>query len=447
MVNTRSVRAGNQAQPLGQGQGQGQLPNNLPPHLPPQIPNMFPPVDHAEGGDENQPHNSAHNSTSIANQDVVTTQLAAMQQYLEKTGSEQRGAPPPHHNTDSIPHPLNTNIKLEPYLVGFKIPQLETYDGMKDLDDHLHAFYSCMQAQNASNALMCKIFPSTLCVVKMTSSFNVVIERPTLTEIRVVVSQSHLCMKFPSPMGITTLREDETRATPVEDVEKVQIDDRDPNRKTQIGTRLNPKERAELIAFLRANKDVFAWTSTDMPGIPTSVSQHKLNTNPLKKPIAQKRCLFGGERLQVIKEKVEKLLQIGFIRRVDYCKWVANLMLVKKANVPTTPEDEEKTSFYASDEIYCYVMMPFDLKNVGATYQKMRGIEVNPEKITAIAKMEPPKSVKDIQRLTGNVATLHRFISKSVDKCLPFFKIMRSVAQKDGSSKQKKFEGKLHSMS
>ncbi|GKV46623.1 hypothetical protein SLEP1_g53597 [Rubroshorea leprosula] len=78
MVNTQSVRAGNPSQPLRQGQ----VPNNLPPHLPPQIPNMFPPVDHAEGGDENQPHNLAHNSASTNNQDVVTTQLAAMQQQF-----------------------------------------------------------------------------------------------------------------------------------------------------------------------------------------------------------------------------------------------------------------------------------------------------------------------------------------------------------------------------
>ncbi|GKV27839.1 hypothetical protein SLEP1_g36962 [Rubroshorea leprosula] len=81
---------------------------------------------------------------------------------LEKLVVEQRGIPPPHPAADSVPHPLSTNIILEPYPVGFRIPQLETYDGTKDPDDHLHAFYSCMQAQNASDALMCKIFPSTL---------------------------------------------------------------------------------------------------------------------------------------------------------------------------------------------------------------------------------------------------------------------------------------------
>ncbi|GKV04519.1 hypothetical protein SLEP1_g16672 [Rubroshorea leprosula] len=270
-------------------------------------------------------------------------------------------------------------------------------------------------------------------VVKMASSFNIVIGRPTLTEIRAVVSQSHLCMKFPTPMGIATLRgnqevarhcyitsvtqptkgkdktpevipqqipdnqqvmgveiidnrpDDETRAAPVEDVEEVLVDDRDPSRKTQIGTRLNPEERAELIAFLRANNDVFAWTSADMPGIPTS-------------------------RLQAVKEEVEKLLQAGFVRKVDYCEWGKWRMCIDYTNlnnacpkdcypmssidklveaassnerlslldaysgyhqVPMAPEDEEKTSFYAGDEIYCYVMMPFGLKNAGATYQKM----------------------------------------------------------------------------
>ncbi|GKU89479.1 hypothetical protein SLEP1_g3611 [Rubroshorea leprosula] len=195
MVHTRSVRAGNSSLPHGQGQPSNnlpplippQIPPQLPPQFPPQVPTIFPPIDHAEGGDKNQPHTSAHNLTSTANQDVVTAQLATMQQYesqgqshiapaqqpipddvtrrldsLEKLVAEHRGAPPPHHAADSIPHPLNTNITLEPYPAGFKIPQLETYDGTKDPDDHLHAFYSCMQAQNASDALMCKIFPSTL---------------------------------------------------------------------------------------------------------------------------------------------------------------------------------------------------------------------------------------------------------------------------------------------
>ncbi|GKU97907.1 hypothetical protein SLEP1_g10981 [Rubroshorea leprosula] len=78
MVKTRSVRGGNSSQPLRRGQ----VPSNFHPHLPPPIPNTLPHADQAEGRDENQPRNSAHNSAFTANQDVVATQLAAMQQQF-----------------------------------------------------------------------------------------------------------------------------------------------------------------------------------------------------------------------------------------------------------------------------------------------------------------------------------------------------------------------------
>ncbi|KAK0582506.1 hypothetical protein LWI29_026330 [Acer saccharum] len=54
-----------------------------------------------------------------------------------------------------------------------------------------------------------------------------------------------------------------------------------------------------------------------------------------------------------------------------------------------------------------------------------RGIEVNPEKIQALAKMVSPRTLKDVQRLTGCLASLSRFIAKSTDRCLPFFKVLK----------------------
>jgi hypothetical protein len=56
-----------------------------------------------------------------------------------------------------------------------------------------------------------------------------------------------------------------------------------------------------------------------------------------------------------------------------------------------------------------------------------RGIEANPEKVRAVLEMEVPKTTKQLQRLTGRIAALNRFISRSTDKCLPFFKILRKV--------------------
>ncbi|KAL8135308.1 hypothetical protein AgCh_010101 [Apium graveolens] len=56
-----------------------------------------------------------------------------------------------------------------------------------------------------------------------------------------------------------------------------------------------------------------------------------------------------------------------------------------------------------------------------------RGIEANPDKIKAILDMEPPRSIKAIRKLTGRVVAFGRFISKSGDKCFPFFKSLKKV--------------------
>ena len=50
-----------------------------------------------------------------------------------------------------------------------------------------------------------------------------------------------------------------------------------------------------------------------------------------------------------------------------------------------------------------------------------RGIEANPDKIKVVLDMHPPSNTKEIQRLTGRIATLSRFVSISSDKCRPFF--------------------------
>ena len=54
-----------------------------------------------------------------------------------------------------------------------------------------------------------------------------------------------------------------------------------------------------------------------------------------------------------------------------------------------------------------------------------KGIEVNPEKVRAILELEPPMMVKAVQNLNGKVTALNRFVSKAMDKCLPFFRVLR----------------------
>jgi hypothetical protein len=262
--------------------------------------------------------------------------------------------------------------------------------------------------------------------------------------------------------------------------------------------------------------------------------------------VKQRRRTFAAEQNQAIAEEVGKLLKAEFIQEVDYPEWLANVVLVKNSNgkwrmridftnldkacpkdslplplidllVDSTSgqellsfmdaflgynqiymeeTDKEKTSFIIDRGLYCYKMMPFILKNAGATYQRLvnkmfqrqigknvkvyvedvlvksiqatkhivdlretfqtlrkhkmklnpmkcafkvssgkflgfmvsqRGIEVNPDKVKAVLDMQARRTTKQLQQLTGRIAALNRFIPRSTDKCLPFFKILRKA--------------------
>ena len=118
----------------------------------------------------------------------------------------------------------------------------------------------------------------------------------------------------------------------VKALEEVELVDRMTTRMTRIGTTLSPEMRSRLVQFLKENLNVFTWSHEDMPGISPRVIEHKLNVNPKKKPIQQKRRAFTPERNQTITNEVNKLLTAGFIREVYYPEWLTNVVLVKKAN-------------------------------------------------------------------------------------------------------------------
>ena len=148
---------------------------------------------------------------------------------------------------------------------------------------------------------------------------------------------------------------------------------------------------------------------------------HRLNVSPSFPPIRQKKRVFAPERDQAIAKDVCKLQEASFIREVYYPNWLANVVMVKKASrkwrmfvdftnlnkacpkdnyplprvdvlVDSTArhqllsfmdafsgynqirmyeDDQEKTSFVTSQGLFCYRVMPFGLKNAGATYQRL----------------------------------------------------------------------------
>ena len=84
--------------------------------------------------------------------------------------------------------------------------------------------------------------------------------------------------------------------------------------------------------FLRENQDVFAWSHEDMQGIDPLVIVQILNVSPSSFPVRQKKRVFAQERDKAIAKEVWKLLEVDFIQEVYYPDWLANVVMVKKAN-------------------------------------------------------------------------------------------------------------------
>jgi hypothetical protein len=75
---------------------------------------------------------------------------------------------------------------------------------------------------------------------------------------------------------------------------------------------------------------VFAWQMSDMPGIPKEMIKHKLGIDPAFKTIKQKERKYTPKRRETIRLEVNRLLEAGFIRLVDYPTWLVNPILVEK---------------------------------------------------------------------------------------------------------------------
>ena len=133
---------------------------------------------------------------------------------------------------------------------------------------------------------------------------------------------------------IQTMSIEERRVVtkPIEMLEDIPLDENDPEKYTRVGVSMEEKTKQDLIQFLKKSIDVFAWSHEIMSGIDPSVITHCLNVHPSFKPVRQKKIVFAPEWDNSIKEEVQNLTIAKFIQEIYYPDWLANVVMVKKAN-------------------------------------------------------------------------------------------------------------------
>ena len=158
-----------------------------------------------------------------------------------------------------------------------------------------------------------------------------------------------------------------------------------------------------------------------MHGLDPNLIMHHLSIAPGVKPVKQKLCKMHPHIALLVKAELEKLLKAVFIRVIDYAEWISNIVPVSKNDksirvctdfrdlnlacpkddfplpnidmivdmtagyemyslmdgfsgynqIKIAPEDQEKTAFTCTWGKFCWNVMPFGLKNAGATYQRV----------------------------------------------------------------------------
>jgi hypothetical protein len=290
-------------------------------------------------------------------------------------------------------------------------------------------------------------------IVDMEYPYNAIIGRGTLNAFKAILHPAYLCMKIPSeqgPIAVHGSQEAARRAEGnwtdskaihnIDGAEACQqykykrekaasADQPKPmllceditEQRVLLGSQLSDEQEKTLLRFLFNNKDVFSWLANDLYGVNRDVIEHSLSVDPSFRPRKQRLQKMSEDKAEGAQNEVKRLLSAGVIREMKYPEWLANTVMVKKANgkwrmcidftylnkacpkdefplpridslvdaaastevmslldcysgyhrIWMKKEDEPKTSFITPSGTYCYLRMPEGLKNAGGSFSRM----------------------------------------------------------------------------
>nr|GEU96371.1 hypothetical protein [Tanacetum cinerariifolium] len=236
---------------------------------------------------------------------------------------------------------------------------------------HISLMVSLGDGEHSTKALM------NFMIVKSPSPYNGIIGQPGLRKIQAFPSTAHGMLKFLVERGIVTLRS--STIIPVECKMVAKVSNELPPNELVAAEWI--KKQLGCICLETGGHD---WH----PKIHSETPPKHSRGCPL---ISQKRMGQAPERKKAIQEEVAKLVDAQIMREVHYYSWISNPVMGKKHDeslceytfkcfldtykgnhqIQMAEEDEEKTVFHISKGVFCYAKMPFGLKNVRATYQRL----------------------------------------------------------------------------
>ncbi|GKC56875.1 reverse transcriptase domain-containing protein [Tanacetum coccineum] len=220
-------------------------------------------------------------------------------------------------------------------------------------------------------------------VVRAPSPYNIILGRPELKTLRAVPSTIHSMMKFPTPKGIVTLV---TRTVIIAECRRLE--------KKQMVEEENPKGKGEVAV----TEEVLV--NPLFPDQLVTIGGGLLVDSTFQPQIG--RNLEAYVDGMVIKSRDEKML-LG-----DIAETFDNL---KKINMKLNPK---KCSFGVKEGKLLGYMVTSE------------GIRANLRKMKALADLQSPRTLKEMQSLSGNLAALNRFLVKSAERSLPFFNTLKT---------------------
>jgi hypothetical protein len=290
-------------------------------------------------------------------------------------------------------------------------------------------------------------------IVDMEYPYNAIIGQGTLNAFEAILHPAYLCMKIPSEQGPIAVHGSQEAAKRAEGnwtdskaihnidgaeacqqykykIEKAASADQPKpmllcediaEQRVLLGSQLSDDQEKTLLRFLFNNKDVFACSANDLCGVNRDVIEHSLNVDPSFRPRKQRLLKISEDKAEGAQNEVKRLLNAGVIREVKNLEWLANTVMVKKANgkwrmcidftdlnkaypkdefplpridslvdaaaslelmslldcysgyhqIWMKKEGEPKTSFITPSGTYRYLRMPEGLKNVGGSFSRM----------------------------------------------------------------------------